>query len=77
VSRAGYRMPAVPMIERLTSTQASSFATRSGQGGAVYRRLIALSEHLLNRLRPLGAKDLIDVQSFMWIVVGSPAANGR
>jgi hypothetical protein len=44
---------------------------------AVYQRLIALSEYLLNRLRPLGAKDLIDVQSFMWIVVGSPAANGR
>ena len=37
---------------------------------ATYQRLLALSEILLNRLRPLGARDFIDVQSFMWIVEG-------
>lgn len=35
-----------------------------------YQRLMTLSERLLNRLRPLGARDFIDVQSFMWIVEG-------
>ena len=37
-----------------------------------YCRLLELSHALLDRLRPLGAKDLIDVQSFMWIVAGDP-----
>jgi hypothetical protein len=36
----------------------------------IYRRLLTFSDHLLNRLRSLGARDLIDVQSFMWVVVG-------
>ncbi len=29
-------------------------------------------EHLLGRLRALGTADLIDVQSFMWVVADSP-----
>jgi hypothetical protein len=37
---------------------------------ATYARLLRLSEHLLDRLRPLGARDYIDVQAFMWIVAG-------
>ena len=37
-----------------------------------YRRLLTLSTQLLDRLRPLGARDLIDVQSFMWVVAGLP-----
>jgi hypothetical protein len=37
---------------------------------ATYARLLRLSEHLLDRLRPLGARDFIDVQSFMWTVAG-------
>ena len=39
---------------------------------ATYDRLLTLSNQLLERLRPLGARDLIDVQSFMWVVAGSP-----
>ena len=39
---------------------------------ATYDRLLKLSDQLLKRLRPLGARDLIDVQSFMWVVEGSP-----
>ena len=37
-----------------------------------YDRLLTLSNRLLERLRPLGARDLIDVQSFMWVVAGWP-----
>ena len=37
-----------------------------------YDRLLTLSNRLLDRLRPLGARDLIDVQSFIWVVEGSP-----
>ena len=37
-----------------------------------YARLLTLSNRLLERLRPLGARDLIDVQSFMWVVAGWP-----
>ena len=37
-----------------------------------YDRLLTLSNRLLERLRPLRARDLIDVQSFMWVVAGSP-----
>ena len=39
---------------------------------ATYRRLLTLSNQLLERLRPQGARDLIDVQSFMWVVEGLP-----
>ena len=39
---------------------------------ATYDRLLTLSNRLLERLRPLGARDLIDVQSFMWVVAGLP-----
>jgi len=37
-----------------------------------YFHLLELSNFLLDRLQPLGAKDFIDVQSFMWIVAGDP-----
>lgn len=33
-----------------------------------YRELIDLAQVLYQRLRPLGARDMIDVQSFIWIV---------
>ena len=39
---------------------------------ATYSRLLTLSNQLHDRLRPLGARDLIDVQSFMWTVAGLP-----
>jgi hypothetical protein len=33
-----------------------------------YERLMKLSDVLLEKLRPLGARDYIDVQSFMWVI---------
>lgn len=33
-----------------------------------YERLIAMGELLLKELQPLGARDFIDVQSFMWVI---------
>jgi len=33
-----------------------------------YRKVLMLADLLLDRLRPLGAKDMIDVQSFMWVI---------
>lgn len=33
-----------------------------------YERLMVMSELLLERLRPLGARDFIDVQSFVWVI---------
>lgn len=34
----------------------------------VYESLLDLASFTLNRIRPLGAKDFIDVQSFIWVV---------
>jgi hypothetical protein len=33
-----------------------------------YERLLRMSQILLDRLRPLGARDWIDVQSFIYVV---------
>ena len=33
-----------------------------------YRKLVEMSDWLLERLRPLGARDYIDVQSFIWVI---------
>ena len=33
-----------------------------------YERLMVMSQGLLERLRPLGARDFIDVQSFVWVI---------
>jgi len=33
-----------------------------------YHRLMTLSEFLLEKLRPIGARDYIDVQSFLWVI---------
>ena len=33
-----------------------------------YETLMVMSEQLLERLRPLGARDFIDVQSFVWVI---------
>jgi hypothetical protein len=35
---------------------------------ATYERLMVMADILLAELRPLGAKDFIDVQSFMWVI---------
>ena len=37
-----------------------------------YQRLQQLSLKILQDIRPLGARDMIDVQSFMWVVNGAP-----
>lgn len=42
---------------------------------ATYNRLLTLSNRLMELLRPLGARDMIDVQSFMWVVAGMPVMN--
>ena len=33
-----------------------------------YSQLIVLSEALFEKLKPLGARDYIDVQSFIWVI---------
>jgi len=33
-----------------------------------YKKLMELSRYLLDELRPLGARDYIDVQSFIWVI---------
>ena len=33
-----------------------------------YKKLMTMSNFLLDRLNPLGARDYIDVQSFIWVV---------
>lgn len=43
----------------------------SGPTWAVYKRLLDWSQELLEFLRPHGAVDLIDVQSFLWTLVAS------
>lgn len=35
-----------------------------------YSRLLEIADKFLTQLRPLGAKDMIDVQSFIWVVYG-------
>jgi hypothetical protein len=35
---------------------------------STYSRLLTMSQMLLERLRPLGARDWLDVQSFMWVI---------
>lgn len=35
---------------------------------APYCRLLEMSRNLLDQLRPLGARDFLDVQSFIWII---------
>ena len=37
-----------------------------------YQRLLQLSHKILADIGPLGARDMIDVQSFMWVVNGAP-----
>lgn len=44
---------------------------------STYQRLVGMSEMLLNRLRPLGAKDYIDVHSFIWVIAGAPFMRPR
>jgi hypothetical protein len=45
-----------------------SLAYRAHPNWETYRQFIGLCTDLLARLRPLGAKDFIDIQSFIWVV---------
>lgn len=40
----------------------------SGLRWITYRKILDMAAMLLGRLRPLGARDMIDVQSFMWVI---------
>ena len=60
------------MTRRVAETFSFDLLYTPRPNWTTYSRLLQLSEHLLVRLRPLGAVDLIDVQSFMWIVGGEP-----
>lgn len=42
-----------------------------------YAKLLELSNVLLEQLKPLGARDNIDVQSFLWIASASEAPASR
>jgi len=33
-----------------------------------YQKLLEMSKLLMEHLRPLGAREMIDVQSFMWVI---------
>jgi len=35
-----------------------------------YAKLLEMSRYLLQVLRPLGARDFIDIQSFIWLIGG-------
>ena len=41
---------------------------RSDLPWLTYHKLMEMSDNLLERLRPLGARDYIDVQSFIWVI---------
>ena len=67
------------MTRRMAEAFAFDLAYDAQPSWSIYRRLLTLSDLLLERLAPLGARDLIDVQSFMWIVAGSatPGSGAR
>ncbi len=65
------------MTQRVADVFMFDLLYHSRPSWPTYQRLIQLSEILLNRLRPLGARDYIDVQSFMWIVEGSAYMKGK
>jgi len=44
---------------------------RSELNWLTYKSLLTMSELLLTRLRPHGARDFMDVQSFIWLI-GNP-----
>jgi hypothetical protein len=41
---------------------------------ATYAALLSSSNHLLEELKPLGARDLIDVESFLHVATAKPGA---
>jgi hypothetical protein len=42
-----------------------------------YERVLAFCHHLQENLAPLGARDFIDVHSFIWVTAGEPAMEER
>ncbi|GAG90350.1 unnamed protein product, partial [marine sediment metagenome] len=41
---------------------------KAGLNWITYSRLIKLADMLFEELKPLGAKDYIDVQSYIWVI---------
>jgi hypothetical protein len=62
----------IPTAFRVTEQQAIDLLYDARPNWSTYARLMTLANRLLNRLRPLGARDFIDVQSFMWEIGGEP-----
>jgi hypothetical protein len=59
------------MTQRSAESLAYDLAYSPALTWATYQRLLDMSQLLLERLRPLGAVDFIDVQSFMWVTAGA------
>ena len=58
--------------QRIAKAFAFDLLYSASPNWATYDRLLTLSNRLLERLRHHGARDLIDVQSFIWVVGGMP-----
>jgi hypothetical protein len=41
---------------------------RARPNWTTYRKVLTLADLLLKELQPLGARDMIDAQSFMWVI---------
>lgn len=52
--------------ERIGHRFRHDYATEVSSG--VYASLLDLAHFTLDKIRPLGARDFIDVQSFIWVV---------
>lgn len=59
----------------LLRTLAPSLVWQPRPSAAYYAQLRELGAQLLSQLKPLGARDLIDVQSFIWIVQESASGD--
>lgn len=62
------------VTKRVASALSFDLAYSSEPSWTTYSRLLVLSDLLYARLTRMGARDYIDVQSFMWIVAGEPGA---
>ena len=53
-------------VGRIRTAASHDYTAEVSSG--VYESLLDLARFTLEKIRPLGAKDFIDVQSFIWIV---------
>jgi len=52
----------------MVSTEQFNLNYRSQPNWLTYSRLIAMSRAFHEKLEPLGVRDMIDVQSFIWLM---------